>query len=250
MMLFSVRRNLPYRNGIIHLTPSPRSRPLRRRERASRSSTRKWALPSARATEGSTPSTSVQPAGMDRTCSSPGIRKKTLCSPHVCAYPTSSNSRPVNGWNGWVTVKRPAPPGPHAFEGSRQGEGGEGQPEIEQSFLAWLTGQVLPLRPTILDYDRLAERWIEERVLPRRHRTTQRIVGEAWAEERLLLTPVPAHVLQRLAGEGEVRPVLDIVDVGLRRAGEVVEVRARRTTRWRCDPASRATDSDGSTACP
>ncbi len=98
--------------------------------------------------------------------------------------------------------------------------------EIQQSFLAWLTGQVLPLRPSILDYDRLAERWIEERVLPRRHRTTQRIIGEAWAEERRLLSQVPAHLLQRLAGEGEVRPVLDIVDAGLRRAGEVVEVRA------------------------
>ncbi len=97
--------------------------------------------------------------------------------------------------------------------------------EIEQSFLAWLTGAVLPPRPTILDYDRLAERWIEERVLPRRHRTTQRIVGEAWAEERRLLTPVPTHVLQRLAGEGEVRPVLNVVDAGLRRAGETVEVR-------------------------
>ncbi|HBV94143.1 MAG TPA: hypothetical protein DEG26_05500, partial [Chloroflexi bacterium] len=97
--------------------------------------------------------------------------------------------------------------------------------EIEQSFLAWLTGEVLPPRPTILDYDRLAERWIEERVLPRRHRTTQRIVSEAWAEERRLLTPVPTHVLQRLAGEGEVGPVLDIVDAGLRRAGETVEVR-------------------------
>jgi transposase len=97
--------------------------------------------------------------------------------------------------------------------------------EIEESFLAWLTGQVLPPRPTILDYDRLAERWIEERVLPRRHRTTQRIVGEAWAEERRLLTPIPVHVLQRLAGEGEVRPVLDIVDAVLRRAGETVEVR-------------------------
>ena len=97
--------------------------------------------------------------------------------------------------------------------------------EIQQSFLAWLTGEVLPPRPTILDYDRLAERWIEERVLPRRHRTTGRIVGEAWEEERRLLTPVPIHVLQRLAGGGEVRPVLDIVDAGLRRAGEVVEVR-------------------------
>jgi transposase len=97
--------------------------------------------------------------------------------------------------------------------------------EIEESFLAWLTGEVLPPRPTILDYDQLAERWIEERVLPRRHRTTQRVVGEAWAEERRLLTPIPVHVLQRLAGEGEVRPILNVVDAGLRRAGETVEVR-------------------------
>lgn len=49
---------------------------------------------------------------------------------------------------------------------------------------------MLPLRPTILDYDQLAQRWIEERVLSRRHRTTGRIVAEAWAEERRLLTPV------------------------------------------------------------
>ena len=97
--------------------------------------------------------------------------------------------------------------------------------EIEQSFLAWLTGQVLPRRPTILDYDQLAERWIEERVLPHRHRTTHRIVAEAWEEERRLLTPIPAHVVPRLAGEGEVRLVLDIVDAQLGRAGEVVEVR-------------------------
>jgi hypothetical protein len=62
-------------------------------------------------------------------------------------------------------------------------------------------------------------------VLPRRHRTTHRIVGDAWEEERRLLTPIPAHVLQRLAGEGAVRPVLDIVDARLRRAGETVEVR-------------------------
>jgi hypothetical protein len=81
--------------------------------------------------------------------------------------------------------------------------------EIQQSFLAWLTGQVLPPRPSILDYDQPAERWIEERVLPRRHRTTQRIVGEAWADERRPLPPVPTHVLQRLAGEREVRALVE-----------------------------------------
>jgi hypothetical protein len=92
--------------------------------------------------------------------------------------------------------------------------------EIEQSFLGWLTGQALPPRPTILDYDQLAERSIEERVLPRRHRAIQRIVAEAWEEVRRLLTPVPLHVLQRVAGEGEVRPVLDIVDARLRRLAD------------------------------
>ena len=44
--------------------------------------------------------------------------------------------------------------------------------EIQQSFLAWLTGQVLPPRPSILDY-------------------------------------VPTHVLQRLAGEREVRALVE-----------------------------------------
>jgi hypothetical protein len=38
--------------------------------------------------------------------------------------------------------------------------------------------------------------------------------------------PIPVHVLQRLAGEGKVRPVLNVVDAGLRRVGETVEVRS------------------------
>jgi hypothetical protein len=81
--------------------------------------------------------------------------------------------------------------------------------ELEQGFLAWLTGQVVTLRPTILDYDHLAQGWIEERVLPRRHRTTGNIVSEAWEEERRLLTSIPAHVLQRITGEGSATQVLE-----------------------------------------
>jgi hypothetical protein len=54
-----------------------------------------------------------------------------------------------------------------------------------------------------LDYDQLAQRWIEERVLPRRHRTTRRVVGEAWEEERPLLTPIPTHVLNASPATGK-----------------------------------------------
>ena len=45
--------------------------------------------------------------------------------------------------------------------------------------MPWLTGQVRPLRCTLADYDRLAQSWIRELVLPRRHRTTQQFVGKA-----------------------------------------------------------------------
>ena len=51
--------------------------------------------------------------------------------------------------------------------------------EVKEGLLAWLSSQVLPLAPTLDDYDALARRWIEEVVLVRRHRTTSRIVGEA-----------------------------------------------------------------------
>ncbi len=97
--------------------------------------------------------------------------------------------------------------------------------ELEQSFLCWLTGQVLPSRPTIADYDALALQWIREYILARRHRTTGRIIEEAWAEERRLLTPVPPHVLERFAGEDVVRPLLHVVDAAQRQLGDTVEVR-------------------------
>lgn len=37
----------------------------------------------------------------------------------------------------------------------------------------------------LADYDALAQRWIQEAVLKRTHRTTQRVVGEARLDERL-----------------------------------------------------------------
>ncbi|MGH2427438.1 MAG: IS21 family transposase, partial [Candidatus Limnocylindria bacterium] len=57
--------------------------------------------------------------------------------------------------------------------------------EIKEDFLAWLTGQVLPGRPTLADYDVAARRWALEVVAMRRHRTTGRIVGEAWEVDRV-----------------------------------------------------------------
>ena len=72
--------------------------------------------------------------------------------------------------------------------------------EVKEDFLAWLGGQVLPERPTLAWYDAAARRWALEVVATHRHRTTERIIGEAWAEERAFLTPVPRRVLARFEG--------------------------------------------------
>ena len=98
--------------------------------------------------------------------------------------------------------------------------------ELKESLLPWLSGQVLPQRPVLSDYDGLARRWIQEVVLIRRHRTTRRIVGEAWAEERPVLAPVPPHLLARLAAAPVVAPSRPrLIDLEQRRQGEHVQVR-------------------------
>jgi transposase len=98
--------------------------------------------------------------------------------------------------------------------------------ELKESFLPWLSGQVLPHRPTIADYDALARRWIEEIVLQRRHRTTGRIVSEAWAEERERLTPIPARILAEYTDGGTVPgAAVKIIDLAQRRQGEQVQIR-------------------------
>ncbi len=97
--------------------------------------------------------------------------------------------------------------------------------EIKEDFLAWLSGQVRPARPTLADYDAAARRWALEVVAMHRHRTTGRIVGEAWDAERPLLRPVPRRLLARFEG-------LEVIDVepeswlsAARSAGEQVEPR-------------------------
>jgi transposase len=97
--------------------------------------------------------------------------------------------------------------------------------EAKESLLAWLSGQVLPPAPTLADYDALGRRWAEEVVLPRRHRTTERIVGEAWAEERPLLAPIPPRVLGALAGPRDAPAPPPARPVDLRHVGERVEIR-------------------------
>jgi transposase len=97
--------------------------------------------------------------------------------------------------------------------------------ELKESFLAWLSGQVLPLHPTLADYDALARRWVELTVLGRRHRTTQRVVGEAWLEERAQLRPIPERILAGFDNPVIVPLPSALHDLQLRRLGEQVQVR-------------------------
>jgi transposase len=99
--------------------------------------------------------------------------------------------------------------------------------EVKEDFLAWLTGQALPERPTLAWYDEQARRWALEVVAPRRHRTTKRVIGEAWAEERGLLTPVSRRLLARMDGQATLVPLPAPARAPQTAAaiGEAVEVR-------------------------
>lgn len=97
--------------------------------------------------------------------------------------------------------------------------------ELQESFIPWLTGQRFSRYLTIADYDAFARRWIETIVLKRTHRTTKRVVGVAWKEERQLLRPIPERILN-LSGSGIVVPFSAArPDPQLRLVGETVEVR-------------------------
>ena len=97
--------------------------------------------------------------------------------------------------------------------------------EFKESFLPWLTGQPLPAQPSLADYDALAHQWVEQVVLGRRHRTTERVVGEAWVEERPRLRPIPARILARLGQPGAMSFADNVVDLGQRALGDHVEAR-------------------------
>jgi transposase len=97
--------------------------------------------------------------------------------------------------------------------------------ELKESLLPWLGGQVLPRTSSLSDYDALARRWIDEVVLQRKHRTTGRVVGDAWSEERRELTPIPARILAGLVGDHLPSTSRPPIELAARRQGEVVEVR-------------------------
>ena len=99
--------------------------------------------------------------------------------------------------------------------------------EIKEDFLAWLTGQVLPERPTLAWYDGAARRWAIEVHAARRHRTTGRVIADAWAEERPLLLPVSGRLIARMEGQDTLVPLPGPVRPSLSHAGdgETVEVR-------------------------
>ena len=100
--------------------------------------------------------------------------------------------------------------------------------ELKESLLPWLSGQVLPRTPTLAAYDELARRWITEVVLPRRHRTTQQIVGDAWAAERPLLTPIRPALLAGLTGQAPPATLspTPVIALEQRRRGEQVQARS------------------------
>lgn len=99
--------------------------------------------------------------------------------------------------------------------------------EVKEDFLAWLTGQPFPEHPTLGWYDEQARHWALTVVAKRRHRTTGRIVGEAWDAERPLLTPVSRRLLARMAGEETLVPVPTPTGRSqlAAAAGEAVEIR-------------------------
>lgn len=97
--------------------------------------------------------------------------------------------------------------------------------EVKESFAAWLTGQVLPLYPTLADYDNFGRRWVEEIVLKRRHRTTKRVVGEAWKDELKVLRPIPERILASFGSQVIIPLPSTVVDLQLRKLGEQVDVR-------------------------
>jgi transposase len=79
--------------------------------------------------------------------------------------------------------------------------------EVKEDFLAWLAGQVLPARPTLAWYDAAARRWALVVHARRRHRTTGRVIAEAWADERPLLLPISGRLLAKVDGQETLVPL-------------------------------------------
>ena len=181
--------------GGISLTPSDRARRAAGSGRAGPRCGRAI-RPAASSRKGSGPSTSVQPAGIERTRSSPGLAEEDpVVAPAVgvadqLELPAAQWVERMGDTETSFTSRTACSRRPIS-----KGKVERANREVKADFLAWLGGQVLPERPTLGWYDAAARRWATEVVAKRRHRTTERIVGEAWTEERPLLLPVspPCH---------------------------------------------------------
>lgn len=96
--------------------------------------------------------------------------------------------------------------------------------EVKEDFLPWLSGQILPARPSLDDYARFARAWRSEVVLPRRHRTSGEVIGIAWDRERSSLMSLPPGLPDRI-GVGPIPTAPGVIDLASRRQGEQVQVR-------------------------
>lgn len=88
--------------------------------------------------------------------------------------------------------------------------------EVKEDFLPWLTGQSLSPHPSLPDYEELGRRWASEVVGTRTHRTTGRVVQEAWLEEVALLDPIPDRLLVEMTGSYV--DMANVIDLGAIRA--------------------------------
>lgn len=103
--------------------------------------------------------------------------------------------------------------------------------EVKEDFLCWLTGQALPPRPSFADYEELAHVWITTVVGKRTHRTTGRVVWEAWCEEVECLRAIPDRLLRRVFGAD--MPQTKVIDLARYRAeGAIVEHRSLADYDW------------------
>ena len=100
--------------------------------------------------------------------------------------------------------------------------------ESKESFIPWLSGQILPAHLGLADYDQLARVWVDEIVLPRRHRTNKQVIADAWSQERPLLAPLPNRLLHPTRDLLTAAPLPSVIDLAAHRLGEHVQVRDLR----------------------